>query len=177
MSQHEPSTRSRFTANEYLTVRVDRSLELLHRDAYGNFGWVVHERGSIAPGAPQVHLTLSRERRIKNRPAVVELQHRCETALAAITRMERGVTAAAMTVAIVAGIVGSAFLAGSVVALDAGLVWLSIPLGVLGLLGWAAGYACFGRVRARKAAEVARQIGDLYDVVYETGEEASQLLA
>jgi hypothetical protein len=178
---------ARFTANEYRTVRVDRALESLYRDAYGNFSWIVDRSGSIAPGvvfsgatvpgAPHVYLTLKRDRRIKNKSAVDELQRRCEDALASVEKMERSVSAASMGAALTAGITGSAFIAGSVFALDSDLVWLSVPLGAVGLLGWAAGYLGHGRVRAKKAAEAASLIDAQYDIIYDTGEAASQLLA
>lgn len=49
------------------------------------------------------------------------------------------------------GIVGAAFLAGSVFSLDADLTALSIVLGAIGLIGWVVGFVAHGRVRALTA--------------------------
>lgn len=94
-----------------------------------------------------------------------------------IAALERSKTSAALGLSIGIGIVGSAFLAGSVFSIDAGLVPLSIVLGAVGLLGWLAGYLVHGRVRATRTARVIPLIEAQYDVVYRSGEQAGSLLA
>ena len=166
-----------FVAYEYSTIRVDREMEPLYKDSYRNFGWTVEPYGTNLPNTNTVTLKLKRDRRIKNRPMVLELQRRCENALTAISHMERSKTSVATSVALVLGVVGAAFLAGSVFALNFGSLWLSVPLGAIGLIGWVAGYFSHGRVKANKTAELAPLIDRQYDVVYETGEQASRLLS
>jgi hypothetical protein len=166
-----------FIAYEYTTIRVDRELEPLYKDAYRNFGWIVEGYGASLPSATAVTLKLKRDRRIKNRPMVLELQRNCENALTAIAHMERSKTTTAMATSLAVGIVGSAFLAGSIFALDADLLVVSIPLGAIGLLGWVGGYFSHGRVKANKTAQLTPLIDRQYDVVYEAGEQATHLLA
>lgn len=171
------TTASNFVAYEYTTVRATRELEPLYKDAYGNFGWIIEDIGVTVPGANTVALKLKRDRRLKNRPMILELQRKCENALTSIASMERSKSASALATALTLGIIGAAFLAGSIFALNAGLTVLSIVLGAIGLVGWVAGYFSHGRVLARKTEKLTPLIDRQYDVVFETGEQASRLLA
>lgn len=162
---------------EYTTVRTVRDLESLYRDTYRNFGWIVDGYGSSLPNANTVALKFKRPRRIKNRPQVVELQRKAERALIEIAALEKSKGTSAFAVSVTTGITGSAFLAGSVFAIDADQWGLSIPLGAIGLIGWLAGYLAYGRVRARRTGRVTPLIDQRYDIVYETSEQAAHLLA
>ncbi|WP_028709043.1 hypothetical protein [Propionicicella superfundia] len=170
-------TTTDFVAYEYLTVQADRQLELLYKDTYRNFGWTVEGYGVGVPNVSTVTLKLKRDRRIPNRTAVLELQRTAEHALATIARLERSTSTAPMAAAITLGLVGSAFLAGSVFAITANLWVLGIPLGIVGLAGWAAGYFAHGKVKENKTAQVTPLIDREYETVYETGERAGRLLA
>lgn len=165
-----------FVAYEYLTIKADRELEPLYRDAYRNFGWVVDGYSGL-PQVNTVTLKFKRDRRIPNRAEVVKEQVACEHALATISSLERSKTSTPVAVALAVGIVGSAFLAGSVFAITANLWLLGIPLGIVGLAGWAAGYLAHRRTKASRQAKVAPLIDREYDVVYSTGEQANRLLA
>jgi len=172
-----PSLPTGFVAYEYTTVRVPRDLESIYTDSYRNFGWITEATGTGLPGATTVTLKLKRDRALKNRPLVAELQRQADVALVDIAALERSTTSAALGLSIGVGIVGTAFLAGSVFSIDAGLVPLSIVLGAVGLVGWLAGYLVHGRVLARRSARVIPLIEAQYDVVYRSGEQASHLLA
>ncbi|HEY0188518.1 MAG TPA: hypothetical protein VGC67_13590 [Cellulomonas sp.] len=177
MSQTTGTQAPDFIAYEYTTVQTSRDLESLYRDTYVGFGWIVEGYGSSIPGAPGVTLKLKRDRHIHNRAAVVALQRRAEQALAEIARLERSKSVVATGTSITIGIVGSAFLAGSVFSLDAGATIASIALGAVGLIAWVAGYVAHGRVRARQIARLTGPIDAQYDIVYQAGEEAARLLA
>lgn len=172
------TTQRSFVSYDYLTVAAPRDLESLHADTYRNFGWDLESR-ALDPRRPgTVLLKLKRDRHLKNRGAVMELQRRCTAALDSITHLERSKSAAAMQVSLGFGIVGSALLAVSVFAMtDWDLPALTIIAGALGLLGWAAGYFSHARVQARRAETVAPLIDEQYEVVYATSEEAASLLA
>lgn len=172
-----PPAPGEFVAYEYATVKADRDLESLYRDAYRNFGWEIDGYGPRPPGSTTVTLRFKRDRRIRNRSAVTELQRTCERALGAISRMERSKESTALVAALCVGIVGCAFLAGAVFAIEAGMWLLSVPLGAVGLLLWLAGYVSHGRVRARRTERLDPQIDREYEVVYDTGEQAARLIA
>ncbi|MFT3860277.1 hypothetical protein [Micropruina sp.] len=166
-----------FVAYEYLTIQPSRELEPLYKDTYRNFGWIVEGYGTTIPNLSTVSLKLKRDRRIANRASVMELQREAEHALAAIAGLERSKDTAATLAALGFGIIGSGFLAGSIFAITANLWALGIPLGVIGLAGWAAGYFAHGKVRANKTAHVTPLIDREYDTVYRAGEQAGRLLA
>ena len=156
-STHSGSATGSF-AYEYTTIRVDRDLEPLYKDAYSNFGWVVEGYGPSLPNVTMETIKLKRDRRIKNRPMVLELQRQCESALTSIASLEKAKTTTAMAWSLGLGILGSALLAGAVFAINADLIVLSIPLGALGLVGWAAGYLAHNRVKASKTAQLTHEI-------------------
>lgn len=168
--------RTGFMAYEYTTIRVPRDRESVYADSYRNFGWLTDTTETGLPGATTVTLKLKRDRRVKNRPLVLELQHQSEAALTRIAALERSTSAAAVGTAVGIGIIGTSFVAGSVFSLQADLLVLSIVLGAIGLFGWLAGYLAHGRVQASRRARVAPLIEEQYDVVYRSGEQASHLL-
>ncbi|MGO4784439.1 hypothetical protein [Cryobacterium sp. W22_MBD10_FK3] len=177
MTQATPTSGTGFRAYEYTTIRVPRDLESIYADSYRNFGWITEATETGLPGATTVTLRLKRDRALKNRPLVAELQRQADVALVAIAALERSASTAALGLSIGVGIVGTAFLAGSVFSLEAGLVPLSIVLGAVGLVGWLAGYLVHGRVLAQRTARVIPLVDAQYDVVYQSGERASHLLA
>lgn len=177
MSQTTTSPASRdFVAYEYTTVKADRDLESLYRDSYQNFGWELEGYGSGVPSPNNVSIKLKRDRRIKNRSAVAELQRTCERALESIAGLERSKNTSAFTAALTVGILGCVFLAGSIFAIEASMWTLSIPLGGVGLILWLAGYLVHGKVKARRTRQVDPLIDRQYEIVYDTGEQAARLL-
>ncbi len=176
MSETSNPTSADRVTYEYTTIRAMRDLESLYQDTYRNFGWIVDGYGSSLPNTGAVILKLKRPRRIKNRPQVVELQRKAERALTEIAALEKSKGTAAFAKSVTIGIIGSAFLAGSVFAIEADNWGLSIPLGVIGLIGWLAGYLAYGRVKARRIATVTPLIDHQYDIVYEAAEQAAHLL-
>lgn len=177
MSESETTTDATFVAYEYTAVPVKREMESLYRDCYRSFGWTME--GYVPSVAPTgtVTLRLKRDRKIRARAVLAELQRTCENALTSIDSLERSKTSTATARAIVVGIIGCAFLAGSIFSFDAGLIPLFVVLGALGLVGWTLPYFVHNAVRAKKTAQVAPMIDREYDIVYETCEQANGLLA
>lgn len=174
----EPSTPS-FTAREYATVRVPARHEQLHRDTYRAFGWTVEAwRGpgtSIVPASSTSTLKLTRDRALRGRQVLGELQREAEGALLRIEALERSRSARATAVAAVLGLVGAVFLAGSVLLMESGLSVVSIGLGVVGLGLWALARPAHRLSAARRAEQVAPLLDRQYDAVYDACERADAL--
>ncbi|GAA2592621.1 hypothetical protein GCM10010435_84390 [Winogradskya consettensis] len=166
-----------FVAYEYRTIRADRELESLWRDSLHNFGWIVESAATPISRTTVVMLKVKRDRRIKNRPMVLELERKCESALSAIARMEKSKNTTATAVAATIAVLGSASLAGSIFTLNAGNQLVSIVLGAIGLLAWVAGYLAYGGVKGSRTAALAPRIDHEYSVVHETGEQGARLLS
>lgn len=166
-----------YVAYEYSTVQVDRNRESLYRDMYRSCGWVVEGTTvAIRPNITTLTLKLKRDRRLRSRPLLNELQRKGENALATIQRLEDSQAGTAVAVSLGIGIVGAAFLAGSVFAIEAGLWLLSIPLGAVGLICWLIAYLAHGRVKAAKTASTAPHIDEQYELLYDAMDQASRLV-
>lgn len=174
-----------FTAYEYSSVRAPRDLEPLYQDTYRSFGWSVEVaelsepvRALPSPSGARstVTLKLKRDRNIRNRQMVQTLQRKAESSLATITRLEKSKSAWALAAALTVGILGCGFLAGSVFAIDGGLMVLSIVLGAVGLLGWLAGFLSYLGVKNRRTSTVTPLIDREFDVLFEASAQATRLL-
>ncbi|MHC9043298.1 hypothetical protein ACYX8G_01870 [Microbacterium saperdae] len=183
----EERTPGAYVAYEYTSIRAPRALESLYQDTYRGFGWIVESTelaGSIRPlpltspmHPSSITLKLKRERGIRNRPLVQELQRKAEKSLAQIARLERSKTSTATSTAIGFGIVGSAFLAGSMFSMNSGLIALSIVLGAVGLLLWLGGFIAHNIVKNKRATQVAPLIDREHDILYDATVQASRLTA
>lgn len=165
-----------FITYEYQTVPVDRAKESLYSDVYRGFGWAPDGQVPTSrPGA--VQLKFKRDRRIAGRSVLAELQRRAENALRSIDALERSKTVAPTIVSLLIGLVGVAFLAGSVFSLEGSFVAASVVLGAIGLAICVPPYFVYDRMRRAKAARVAPLIDREYETVYDTAEQAGRLLA
>lgn len=160
------------TTYEYATVEVPRRLEAPYRDSYRSFGWDVE---SETPGLRSVTLELKRDRAMKNRPLLAELQRGSDAALAAIDVLETSPQRVAMAVALSIGVVGSALLALSVFSMQAGLGFASIALGALGLIAWLVAPLSHAAVRTARARRAQPVIARQLEAVYAAQEQAHAL--
>ncbi len=161
---------------EHTALRVPRELESVYRDTSPNFGWVIDSVESGRAASGHTTLRLKRDRRIRNRPIVQELQRANRAALTTIDALDRSKKTVPMAIAIIIGVIGSAFLAGSVFALQADAMGISIVLGAIGLLGWLGGWVSYIVVKARRAPQVDAAIDQQYEIVYDTAQKAAALL-
>lgn len=166
-----------FVAYEYKSLEIDREFEPLYKDVYRCFGWIVEAYNPTLPRVNRAVLKLKRDRRIPHRNEVQELQRTSENALTSIAQLERSKVTIPTVTALGIGMVGTVFLAGSVFAITANLWLLGIPLGIVGLAGWAAGYLSFGRSQHSRTMKVAEQIDREYETIYAAGERARLLLS
>ena len=163
-----------FIGYEYTTVRAPRDLARLYEDTYRAFGWTVTDEHAVS-GA--VEFKLKRDRSIRTRSAVAELERKAQQSLTSIGRLTASPRTFAMSSAMAIGLIGTAFLAGSVFTLLGGFIVASVALGVVGLLGWAGGAASYLLVRNRRTAKLAARVDGEYRTVYECAEQATRLLA
>ena len=164
----------KFIMNEYLEVTIKGSLVPLCSDCYRALGWTIIDTSS---GVDSITMKLQRDRKIKHRVALCDLQRKCEIAFQAIERLEISKTTKAFAVALGAGLLGTAFIAGSIFAYLASLMPLFIFLAILGFLGWGLPYFLFREVIKKSTDRINPLIDEKYDIIYEACEKASQLLS
>jgi len=162
---------------EYRSFAVNPLRLSLARDTFASFGWLPDAPSQTVTPSMHVTLNLKRDRHIKNRPVVAELQRRAETALAAVDKLERRKTSKAMAVALAIGLVGAGLLAGAVFTFMAAIWAPFVILGVLGLACWVVPYFTYKTIRANSTAALAPLVNEQYDTIYNACEQAHQLLS
>lgn len=144
-----------FIGYEYKDVTVNRSMESVYSDGYANFGWKLEDTSTPLQGINFVTMKFKRDRKIRNKAELSRLQRQFDACVAEIENMERSKALGASAAAYGIGIVGCAFLAGSVFAYNGNMLPLSIILAIPGFIGWILPYFCYCGIRKKKTGQVA----------------------
>jgi len=157
---------------EYKDVTVDRSKEDVYADGYPNFGWKLEGSSRPLIGMSTVNLKLKRDRKIQNKPELTRLQRQFESYVNEIEKLEQSRTTAASIVAYIAGIFGTACLAGAVFSFLAANIPLCIILAVPGFIGWVLPYFLFLKISDKRIVKITPIIEQRYDSIFEVCEKA-----
>lgn len=163
-----------FTGYEYKEITADHRKASFLIDGYENFGWEldgnpVHEKGL---------LQMKRNRKIINKAELTRLQRNFESCIGEIEKLEKAKTDLATIYALVVGIIGTAFMAGSVFAVSAEPphILLCILLAVPAFAGWIVPYFLYRRTVAKRTEQLNPLIEEKYDEIYEICEKGNRLL-
>ncbi|MBP1736333.1 MAG: hypothetical protein H6Q60_214 [Oscillospiraceae bacterium] len=165
-----------FVGYEYKELTVKHSMEPVYTDSYPSFGWQLEGVSGSPQGIRFVSLKFKRNRKLRNKAEISRLQRQFEAGVSEIESLEFSKVMKASGIAYGIGLVGTAFMAGSVFAITAGNTPLCIILAVPAFIGWIVPYLLFRRVSGRKSAEVTPLIDKKYDEIYEICEKAGSLL-
>ena len=167
-NEHQPS----YVAYEYKEIEAKGERAALLMDCYQSLGWEA-EQGN-APGK----IMLRRSRKIMNKAELTRLQRNMEACVAEIDAMQKGKTTKASIVSLVLGLIGTAFMAGSVFAVTATppIIWLCILLAVPAFTLWALAPILYPRMVAKRTKTVNKLIEQKYDEIYAICEKGSKLL-
>ena len=112
--------RKEFISYDYKTVTADAERASFLLDGYENFGWEADENmfqnagEAVTPGRQKkVTLRLKRNRKIINKMELTRLQRNFEACVGEIDTLERMKTSVPTEWALIIGILGTAFIAGS----------------------------------------------------------------
>lgn len=177
--------RKNFVGYEYKEIIAESSRISFLLDGYECFGWEVDEkrtehRESKEPSYPKKEvLYLKRNRKIINKMELTRLQRNFEACVKEIEILEKSKTSAATIYALVAGVIGTAFMAGSVFAVTAQQphVILSIILAVPAFVGWIIPYFLYKRVAREQTRKLTPLIEQKYDEIYEICEKGDRLFS
>jgi len=161
---------------DYKTITINSEKVSMFLDAYKNFGWLsdgVQDRPLIGT----VILKLKRDRKILNKAELTRLQQHFEACIDEIEALEKSKTKTATIYSITFGLIGTAFLAGSVFAVTAEppLVLLCVILGLPGLLGWVFPYYLYKLLLKKRAIQITPLIEQKYDEMHEICEKGNAL--
>lgn len=177
---------------EYREITVPRELSSLCLDSYPCFGWESdpnHEVGQVERstwnfrgGRPAkrdaVTLYFRRKRSICNKAELTRLQRNFDSCVAELQALEQSKTTVSTIAALVIGIIGTAFMAGSVFAVTAQppILWLTVLLAVPGFAGWIVPVFLYRSVLRKKTAEIDPLKEQKYDEIDQLCEKGSRLL-
>ena len=163
---------------DYKVVDVKYAYVSMYIDYYSYFGWEVDEYYPIKDTSSHVELHLKRDRKIMNKVELTRLQRQFEDGLQQIDRLKKSINEKAMIVALTVGLIGTAFIAGSVFAITAPVpnIVLMIILAVPGFIGWILPIFLYRHFKDKRAQEVKPYIESKYDEIDEICEKAQRLL-
>jgi hypothetical protein len=170
-------TSESYVGYEYTDVVVNRDMENVFTDAYPSFGWIPDGSAASDFGITTVNLKFKRDRRIRNKAELTRLQRQFESNAREIEKLEQSKTTKASIAAYTIGLIGTAFMAGSVFAFLASMIPLFIVLAIPGFIGWGLAYVSFIKIKANRIKKVTPMIEQQYDAVYDICEKACGLLA
>ncbi|MGE9881083.1 hypothetical protein [Blautia obeum] len=174
-----------FVGYEYKEVCTDKSRVSFLLDGYENFGWeadgnIYENPGSVSNQHNQkkVILRLKRNRKIVNKMELTRLQRNFEACVNEIETLEKSKTSVATVYALIIGMIGTAFMAGSTFAVTAQQphIILCIFLAIPGFIGWILPYFVYKRSVEKQTEKVTPLIEDKYDEIYEICEKGNKLL-
>jgi Flp pilus assembly protein TadB len=179
MSSNEITKGGRdYTGYDYKTVMTDEDKVSLYLDAYENFGWIPADSTPARQAMGSITLKLKRDRKIPNKAELTRLQQHFEACMDEIASLENSKTKKATIYSITLGIIGTAFMAGSVFAVtnEPPMILLCIILGIPGLIGWALPYRLYKSSARKRALEVTPLIEQKYDEIHEICEKGRALI-
>lgn len=166
--EHQPS----YVVYEYKEIEAKGERAALLMDCYQSHGWEAEQGNALGK------IMLRRSRKIMNKAELTRLQRNMEACVAEIDAMQKDKTTKASIVSLVLGLIGTAFMAGSVFAVTATppIVWLCILLAVPAFTLWALAPILYPRMVAKRTKTVNELIEQKYDEIYAICEKGSKLL-
>lgn len=168
--------RNSFTGFEYRDITVKKTMQSIYADNFGCFGWIEEGIGEAVGKIDSVVMKFKRDRKIINKAEITRLQKQFEACIAEIISLETSKVTKAAAIAYVVGVIGTAFMAGSVFAVTAGNVSLCVILAIPGVIGWIMPYLMFRGLSRKKTEAVNPLIEQKYDELYMVCEKANGLL-
>ena len=190
MTEERRQAGAGYTGYEYREISVPREYVSLCLDSYPCFGWEedpnyeqpgrrgAHARSRGAGEKDAVTLYFRRVRSIRSKVELTRLQRNFDGCVAELQALEQSKTTASTLAALVIGIIGTAFMAGSVFAVTAEppIIWLMVLLAIPGLIGWVLPFFLYRRILRKKTAELEPLKEQKYDEIDQICEKGSRLL-
>ncbi len=167
-----------FVGYEYKEITAPTDRISLYIDCYENFGWQPDENMPAVNGMHHTTLLMKRDRKIVNKMELTRLQHHFEACAKEIETLEKSKTSVASIWALIVGIIGTAFMAGSTFAVthEPPLILLCILLAVPGLIGWALPYFLYRHLVVKQTKKIQPMIEAKQDEIYDICEKGHSLL-
>ena len=147
-------------------------------DGYSSFGWKPDENIPTEKVNGKMQLHFKRSRNILSKTELTRLQRHYEACMTEIAALESSKDSVPMIVSLTSGLVGCAFMAGSVFAVTAEkpIIWLTVVLGIPGFALWSGAYFGYQIAKKHRTAQVEPLIEAKYDEAYQVCEKAQQIV-
>lgn len=165
-----------FTGYEYKNINTSRELAAIYIDSFPSFGWELDDY-TYNNYLRRASLIFKRDRKMKNKVEVNRLQRQFEDGLMNVSSLESNKGNRASIIALIVGIIGTAFLALATFTYLAGMYIPCALFAVVGFVGWVLPYFIFKNVYHKRAIQVAIEVDREYDGLYVACEKAQTLLA
>lgn len=165
-----------FIGYEYQERTIKRSMSSMYADGYKNFGWELDSISEQLGKLDSVVMKFKRNRRICNKAELTRLQRNFDACVNEIDTLESRKYLVASAIAYSIGIIGTAFMAGSVFAVTAGQIVLCVILAAPALVGWILPYFIYKTVVRKKTAQIMPLIDQKYNELYAVCEKGYSLL-
>ena len=151
--EHQPS----YVAYDYKEITAKGERAAILKDCYQSLGWEAEQENASG------QIMLRRSRKIMNKMELTRLQRNMEACVAEIDALQKEKTTRASIVSLVLGLIGTAFMAGSVFAVTAFVLWILAPV-------------LYPRMVAKRTKVINELIERKYDEIYAICEKGSKLL-
>lgn len=171
--------KKRFTGYEYREVSVPRYLASLCADSYPCFGWEADSNPVRDQGRPgYVDLRFKRDHKITNKAELTRLQRHFDDCIRQLEALERSKTSIPSIVALVIGLIGTAFMALSTFAVTAQPphILACIIFAVPGFAGWILPIFLYKKLVVEKRKKLSPLIEEKYNEIYDICEKGNNLL-
>lgn len=172
------SEKKDYVGYEYKEVTVPSEEVSFYLDSYENFGWSADEKFEAVHGSHSTTLYLKRNRKIINKMELTRLQQHFEACAGEIKALEQSKTSAASVWAIIIGIIGTAFMAGSTFSVvhNPPIIWLCILLAIPGFTGWILPKFVYSGIVRKKTGDIQPLIDTKREEIYDICEKGHSLL-
>lgn len=161
---------------EHCNVTVKRDYADLYSDNYQNFGWETETTSVAQKKRHTVTIKFRRDRKIRNKMELTRLQKNFDACIFQIDVLEKSKKATARGAAISVGVIGTAFVAGSVFSVIAGMITLCIVLEAMAFICWILPCFLYIQVFKRKTKKVEPLIEAKYDELHMVCDKGYRLL-
>lgn len=167
-----------FITYDYKEITVETENISMYLDCYENFGWTMDETRPMTEGPSHTKIHLKRERHIVNKTELTRLQRHFEACANEIRTLENSKASSATMWSLIVGIIGTAFMAGSVFAVthEPPMILLCILLAIPAFIGWILPYFLYRQIYQKRSQKVEPLITAKQNEIYEICEKGYSLL-
>lgn len=173
-----------FIGYDYKDITVPEEKASMFLDCYENFGWMPEENGYVREkqvmirGARHLKIQMKRNRKILNKMELTRLQRNFEACAHEIEVLQNAKNRAPIILALVVGLIGTAFMAGATFAIvhEPPIVWLCVLLAIPAFVGWIAPYFLYNYMLEQQKKKYDPLIEEKVDEIYKICEKGHSLL-